>query len=150
MSMFNYGIGGNEVKLDASEAIADISNNKTLLVQKLTKNDPVKPEVVYDLKTVEEVFAHFKPESEVEFEDSEGTSKTENFRFGNVGDFSPKRIVEQSKFLTGLNTEVDQYSKIAKQFKSNKVLKSIVENPETKEALTSALTALLHELSAEE
>lgn len=150
MSMFNYGIGGNEVKLDASEAIADIANNKTLLVQKLTKNDPAKPEVVYDLKTVEEVFAHFKPESDVEFEDSEGASKKENFHFSNLGDFTPKRIIEQSKFMTGLNTEVEQYSKISKQFKTNKVLKSIVENDETKQALASALTALLHELSEED
>ena len=43
--MYNYGIGGNEVKVDASEAISDIANNKTLLVQKLTVNDPVKPEI---------------------------------------------------------------------------------------------------------
>ena len=41
--MYNYGIGGNEVKLDASEAIADIASNRTLLVQKLTVNDAVKP-----------------------------------------------------------------------------------------------------------
>ena len=36
MSMYNYGIGGNEVKKDAGEAIADIPSNKTLLIQKLT------------------------------------------------------------------------------------------------------------------
>ena len=150
MSMFNYGIGGNEVKVDASEAISDISNNKTLLIQKLTVDDPAKPEAVYGLKTVEEVFNHFKPECSVDFETSDGATKTEDFRFSNVGDFGVKRIIEQSKYLTSLNTEVDQYSKISKQFKTNKVLKTIIESKESKEALTDALTALLHELNAEE
>lgn len=150
MSMYNYGIGGNEVKVDASEAISEIANNKTLLVQKLTVNDPPKPEAVYDLKTVEEVFAHFKPECSVEFETSDGATKSEDFRFGNLGDFSVKKVIENSNFLTNLNTETEQYSKISKQFKTNKVLKSLVENAETKQALADALTALLHELNSEE
>lgn len=148
--MYNYGIGGNEVKLDASEAISDIANNKTLLVQKLTINDAPKPEAVYDLKTVEDVFAHFKPECAVEFETSEGATKSEELRFANLGDFGVKRVIEQSSFLTNLNVEVEQYSKIAKQFKTNKVLKSLVENAESKQAIADALKALLHELNAAE
>lgn len=148
--MYNYGIGGNEVKVDASEAISDIANNKTMLVQKLTVNDPPKPEAVYDLKTVEDVFAHFKPEAEVEFETKEGSNKTEKFQFANLGDFGVKKVVEHSVFLTDLNTEVDQYSRISKQFKSNKVLQSLASNPETKQALTEALAALLHELNAQD
>ncbi|HTF80132.1 MAG TPA: hypothetical protein VL947_00350 [Cytophagales bacterium] len=150
MAMYNYGIGGNEVKVDASEAISDIANNKTLLIQKLTVNDPPKPEAVYDLKTVEDVFAHFKPEAEVEFETKEGANKTEKFQFSNLGDFGVKKVIEHSTFLTELNTEVDQYSRISKQFKSNKVLQSIVSNPETKQALAEALAALLHELNAQD
>lgn len=150
MAMYNYGIGGNEVKVDASEAISDIANNKTMLIQKLTVNDPPKPEAVYDLKTVEDVFAHFKPEAEVEFETKEGANKTEKFQFSNLGDFGVKKVVEHSAFLTDLNTEVDQYSRISKQFKSNKVLQSLVNNPETKQALTEALAALLHELNAQD
>lgn len=150
MSMYNYGIGGNEVKVDASEAIADIANNKTLLVQKLTINDPPKPEAVYDIKTVEEVFDRFKPECSVDFETSEGITKSEDFRFSNLGDFGVKKIIEHSSFLTNLNTEVEQFSKISKQFKTNKVLQAIVESPETKQALSSALAALLHELNTED
>ncbi len=150
MAMYNYGIGGNEVKVDASEAISEIANNKTMLIQKLTVNDPPKPEAVYDLKTVEDVFAHYKPEVEVEFETKEGANKTEKFQFANLGDFGAKKIIEHSNFLTELNTEVDQYSRISKQFKSNKVLQSIASNPETKQALAEALAALLHELNAQD
>jgi hypothetical protein len=150
MAMYNYGIGGNEVKVDASEAISEIANNKTMLIQKLTVNDPPKPEAVFDLKTVEDVFAHYKPEVEVEFETKEGANKTEKFQFANLGDFGAKKIIEHSNFMTELNTEVDQYSRISKQFKSNKVLQSIASNPETKQALAEALAALLHELNAQD
>ena len=64
----NKGIGGNEVPLDASEAIFEIPQNRTLFAQKLTADDPVKPELVEGLTTVEKVFEHYKPEVKVDFE----------------------------------------------------------------------------------
>lgn len=45
MSMFNYGIGGNEVKVDANESILEIPSNRTLLIQKLTNEQPVDPKL---------------------------------------------------------------------------------------------------------
>ena len=32
MALYNYGIGGNEVEVDANESIADIPSNRTLMV----------------------------------------------------------------------------------------------------------------------
>jgi len=148
--MYNYGIGGNEVKVDASEAISDIANNKTLLVQKLTVNDAIKPEIISGLKTIEEVFGHFKPEQTVDFETKEGSVKQEEFQFNNLGDFGVKKVVENSPFLKDINSDIDQYSKIAKQFKSNKVLQSIAVNPEMNQALIDALSALLVELKSQD
>ena len=58
MAFMNYEVGGNEVKVEASEAIVDIPENRTLLVEKLTDEEPVNPEVVDGLNTVEDVFAH--------------------------------------------------------------------------------------------
>lgn len=58
MDLGNYGIGGNEVKIDASEGIAEIPQNRTLLVEQLTKDEPVAPEVVAGLTNIDEVFAH--------------------------------------------------------------------------------------------
>ena len=57
MELGNYGIGGNEVKLEASEGIADIPQNRTLMVEQLTKDEPVAPEVVTGLTNIDEVFA---------------------------------------------------------------------------------------------
>ena len=55
MAIYDYGIGGNEVNVDANESIADIPSNRTLLVQKLTDEAPASPETVYGLQTVEDV-----------------------------------------------------------------------------------------------
>ena len=79
--MFDYGIGGQERKLNVSESIVDIPQNKTLLIEKLTADPPIRPEVVEGLKTVGEVFAYFKPEQEVEFDTPEGSTISETLRF---------------------------------------------------------------------
>ena len=44
--MFKYGLGGQEVPKEASEGMADIPMNRTLMVEKLTNDAPVKAQVV--------------------------------------------------------------------------------------------------------
>jgi hypothetical protein len=108
----NKGIGGNEIPLDANEAIFEIPQNRTIIAQKLTAEDPVRPELVEGLTTIEKVFQHYKPEVKVDFEDANGSIKLENLRFKNLGDFGTKGITGQSNFLTGMETEKDQDQKI--------------------------------------
>lgn len=145
--MYSYGIGGQERKLDnASEAISDIPINRTLLVQKLTTNAPLRPVVVEGLKNPEAVFAHFKPEVAVEFENVEGGTVAENLRFASLGDFGKKGIISQSNFLQGLASETDDMQKLLRQLKSNKILKTALENPETKAAFLAAIQAMMDEL----
>jgi hypothetical protein len=142
----NKGIGGNEVPLDANEAISEIPQNRTIIAQKLTAEDPVRPELVEGLTTVEKVFEHYKPEVKVDFEDANGAIKMENLRFKNLGDFGTKGITGQSNFLTGMETEKDQYQKIVKQLRTNKILKAALEDPEAKKALYETLQLLIKEL----
>ncbi len=73
--MQTYGIGGTEVPMDASEALTEIAQNKSLLVEKLTDEAPFKPEIVEGLTSIDDVFNHFRPSVDVDFEDSEGNSK---------------------------------------------------------------------------
>ena len=147
--MYNYGIGGQEVPKDASEAIADIPQNRTLMIEKLTDADPKKPQIAEGLKTVEEVFAHFKPQVDCEFQKEDGSTVTENLNFSNLGDFGVKGITSQSSFLNGLSLEAKEYSKIVRQLKSNKLLRSVLENPDSKQAFTNALQALITEIGNE-
>lgn len=145
--MYTYGIGGQERKLDiASEAISDIPLNRTLLVQKLTTNTPLRPQMVEGLKTPEAVFAHFKPEVAVEFEDSNGATVPEKLHFASLGDFGKKGIISQSAFLQNLASETDDLQKLLRQLKSNKILRTALENPETKVAFLAAIQAMMDEL----
>lgn len=143
----NFGIGGNEVPLDANEAIIEIAQNRTLIAQKLTGQTPVKPEIVEGLNTIEQVFEHFKPEVKVNFEDANGATKFEELKFKNLGDFGIKGVTAQSEFLTDLQTEKEQYQKIIKQLKSNKILKAALEDQEAKEALIETIEGLINELN---
>ncbi|MDN3672786.1 hypothetical protein QWY99_06950 [Flavobacterium branchiarum] len=142
----NYGIGGNEVKLDADEAISAIPQNRTLVAQKLTVDAPVKPELVEGITSIEKAFEHFKPEVKVNFETADGATKVEALNFKNLGDFGVKGITTQSNFLSNLETEKDQYQKIIRQLKSNKILKAALEDPEAKKALLESISVMITEL----
>ncbi|RQO29926.1 hypothetical protein DBR32_14190 [Taibaiella sp. KBW10] len=144
--MYNYGVGGNEVKVDANEAIQDIQENKTLLVSKLTTDEPFVPEVVTGLKTVEDVFKRFQPAISVEHESEDGTTVSEEFRFKNLGDFTPKNMTQNSEYLSNLSLEEEQFNKIIRQLRNNKVLRNVLADGGSKEALIQALKAVAAEL----
>lgn len=144
--MNTYGIGGNEVPQDANEAITDIPENRTLLIEKLTGDPAISPEVVEGLKTIEEVFEHFEPKVEMEFKDKEGQFAKEELTFRNLGDFGTEGLSRQSSFLKNLTAERDEYQKIIKHMKSNKVLREVISDPDQKEAFLTAIQALIQEL----
>lgn len=147
MSTNTYGLGGTEVKLDANEAIQEIPQNRTLLVEKLTSDAPVKPEIIGDLKTIEDVFENFKPKVEIDLENSDGSVKKETLKFNNLGDFGIKGITNQSQFLKDLSTEKDQYIKIMKQLKTNSILKKALKDEEAKAALLDEIQSLIDEIN---
>lgn len=138
-------IGGQLVPQQSFEAITQISSNRTLLVQKLTAR-PTKPEPITGLKTLNEVFDHFKPNVKVAFESEDGAPVNEELNFSNLGDFTKNGIVEQSEFLKDINAQQENYHKFIKQLKSNKILKSALQNPESKRAYLTALQAMIQEI----
>lgn len=147
MAIYDYGIGGNEVNVDANESIADIPSNRTLLVQKLTDEAPVSPETVYGLQTVEDVFEHFSPSINVEMQDDNGEDVLETMRFKNLGDFNADKLKENSDFLSKLDVEKEQNIKIARQLSSNKALLKALANPETRQAILDLLQSSLDEVN---
>lgn len=104
-ALYQYGVGGNEVKVDANEAIAEIPSNRTLFVQKLTDEAPVNPEAVYGLETIDDVFERFNPSVKLEHQDQEGNDVVEKMEFHNLGDFGAKKLKENSPFLSQLDVE---------------------------------------------
>lgn len=144
--MYNYDIGGQEVNQDASEGIADIPQNRTLLIEKLSTDPPLAPEIVPGLKTVGEVFDHFRPEKEVAFETADGATQQETLRFTSLADFGKQGIIKQSAFLGELNHQCDDLQKFMRQLKSNKILQKVLENKEAKEAYLSVLQGMIKEI----
>ena len=138
-------IGGQLVPQQSFEAIANISSNKTLLVQKLT-NKPTKLEPVKGLKTIDEVFGHFKPSVEVEFEDENGAQKKEELKFNSLLDFRKDGIINQSDLLKKLQIQQDACNSIIKRLKTNKILKTALQNPEAKNSFLQALQAAINEI----
>ena len=146
MAIEPYGIGGTEVKTDAFEAFADIPQNRVLLAEKLTKDPPVKPDIVQGLTDITSVFEHFDPKVEMEFATEEGTIRRETLHFRGLEDFGAKGITAQSPYLNELNMKQQQYHKIIRQLKTNKLLKQALANAGTKENLIQALQILIREL----
>jgi predicted component of type VI protein secretion system len=144
--MFEYEVGGNERKIDTYEAFSDIAHNKTLFIQKLTDQEPIKPEKVEGLKTVKEVFNHYKPKVNLAFVNEDGSEIPETLRFTNLGDFSVKKIISQSKHLSHVNIQKEMSMNVIKQLSANKTLKSALDNEETKSAFVSALKNFVSEL----
>jgi len=144
--MFEFEIGGNEIKPEASEGINAIAFNRSLLAIQLTDKEPVSPEFAYKLKTVEEVFDRFKPSVEVEFEDGAGNPVKENLQFANVSDFGAKSISAQSAHLRSLDGQYNEYTQISRRLKGHRVLQTVLQNPDTKAAMVEMLKALSQEL----
>jgi hypothetical protein len=138
-------IGGQLVPQESFEAIANISSNKTLLVQKLTSK-PTKLEPVKGLKTIDDVFEHFKPGVEVEFEEENGALRKEDLKFNSLLDFKKDGIVNQSDFLKKIQTQQDACNSIVKKLKTNKILKAALQNPEAKKNFLQALQAAINEI----
>lgn len=146
MSDNSYGIGGTEVKREAAEALQEIPQNRTLMVEQLTEHPPVKPQMVKGLKSINEAFEHFSPNMEMTFTDSDGLESKETLNFKTVGDFGKNGIINQSEFLKDLDTEKEQYIKVVKQLKTNKILRLALADPDAKAALLETIGGLLEEL----
>jgi len=140
-------IGGQLVPQQSFEAIAQISSNKTLFVERLTSK-PAKPEIIKGLKTLDEVFQHFKPTAEVEFETADGAPVKENLSFHNLADFGKQGLIDQSEFLKGLQLEQETFQNIYKQLNSNKILRSALSDPDARASYINALKMLISEMES--
>jgi len=138
-------IGGQLVPQQSFEAITQISSNRTLLVQQLTTK-PGKVEPITGLKTVDEVFNHFKPSAKVAFETAAGKPVNEELKFSNLGDFGKNGLIGQSAFLTETRSSQETYQKIVKQLRTNKILKSALQTADSRQAFLEALQAMMQEI----
>jgi hypothetical protein len=144
--MYNYDIGGQERKIEVNEGISDIPQNRTLLIEKLTDESPLSPQIIPDLKSINDVFSFFKPTKEVEFETADGAGRTEQLHFSSLGNFGKQGITRQSAYLNELSHQCEDLQKFVKQLKTNKILRTLLENKEAKSAYLSCIRSLITEM----
>lgn len=140
---------GNSSQSNGSQpgdTFAEISQNRTLIAERLTQATPHIPEVVHGLETVEQIFEHYRPAVEVMFETPEGGVKIESISFDNIEDFRMHRIVERSVYLKQSLKQREQYLKMLKHLKSNTTIQTLIADPEAKQALLEAINCLRTEL----
>jgi hypothetical protein len=150
MSKPKVTIGGEIVKKIGVEAIKDLQENRTLIAQKLTQTPPSKPEIVENLKSVEDVFDHYKPTADVKFKDAEGAAVPEELRFNSLADFSLNGLTENSNFLSDLKIQTDTFQQILRELKGNNRLKKVIADEGGKTAMVKVLMALIKELEENE
>lgn len=143
----DISIGAKEAdKQPQSEAMRNLTKDRTLYVGQLTSEPSFEPEVITGLKTMQDVFDHFQPKATVEFKDKDGQAQEEDLEFKNLADFGPKGIAKSSDFLMNLDLEQDFLEDLIRQLKSNRTLQTTLENSETREAFLNALDALISEI----
>ena len=136
---------------ESSAKVTPIDSNKTLYVDQFTSDaEPGNPELVEDIQTIGDAFAHFRPKVSVDFTDEEGGSVSETLTFTEIRDFEADggkgRLVKNSEFLSGTKTKIDQNAKIRKSIEQNRKLREMLQGEESRAELKEMLQALLEEL----
>ena len=126
------------------EKIEALPPSRTLYVAAFNNNPEM--EKVTGLETVQDVFEHFKPQIDAEFQDEEGAPVFETMSFQKMKDFSPDGMLEQSPFLKELSEKEYNYDRFYKNLKNNRQLQKALNDPETRAAYASALQTLISEL----
>lgn len=148
MSKFDVGIGGQENphNKNARENIYPLPDNRTFFIEQFTAEPPSEPELEYKCSKTEEVFAKFKPEIFASLLDEKGQTIFEQFRYKNLGDFHPAQLIKQSAFLQTLEERKEDFESFLPKLLENRVLQSILTDPQLKKAYLTVLNALIEEL----
>lgn len=136
---------------ESGSNISVLDTNKTLMIDQYTEDaDEYEPELFEDAKNISDVFAHFKPSVDVEFNDENGGVVTEILHFKEIKDFETNggkgNLVNNSEFLSSTKAEIDNASKMVQQIKQNKRLKDIIKDPNGRKEFKEYLEFLLSEL----
>ncbi len=140
---------------ESGSNVSALDTNKTLFIDQYTSDAQSEdPELLEDAKTIGDVFNHFKPNVEVNFTDDEGGVVTETLHFNEIKDFEANggkgNLVANSEFLSHKKAQMDSVAKVRKQIESNKKLRDILKDPNSKEELKDYLQYLLNELEENE
>jgi Uncharacterized protein conserved in bacteria len=136
---------------EAGGRVNAISQNKTLYIGQFTDR-VVEPELYQDATNINQVFEHFKPSVEVDFQNEDGEIHEETIRFNEMKDFEVDngngQLVTNSSFLLNLKSSIDANTKMKRQIEQSKRIRDILGNKQSKQELREVLQYLLDELES--
>lgn len=138
-----YGQGGFESREERNEGFADISPNRTLMAEQLTGEAPMIPEIATGLQTLQQVFAHYAPTATVTFEEEDGLTRTETFRFNAINDFVPENLVAASSFLRRKTIQKEECYHIISELRNNGSLRTVLSGASDRKALLDAIRSMM-------
>ncbi len=136
---------------ESNAKVNPIDSNKTMYIDQFTTDaEPGNPELVENIQSIDDAFAHFRPKVSVDFTDEEGGSVSETLRFNDIRDFEAQggkgRLVQNSEFLSGVKTKIDTNVKIRKSIEQNRKLRDILKDEGSRAELKEMLEAMLAEI----
>lgn len=134
-----------EEQPEGGEELRDVLWNRTLIALPLSGVPQAQPEPVRELECIEDVFAHYRPHVGIALQ-QDGQTTDEQFSFNSLDDFLPGRIIARSKLLREQQEETVNYRHMQQQLVANKVLRQVLEQPESKRAFLDVLESLVAEL----
>jgi len=139
-----------DLEEDPGAKVNAIDANKTLIIDQYTSEAPVEAELFQDAKTMKDVFEHFKPSVDVEFENAEGEIIPETLHFNEMKDFDvgggKDNLVMNSPYLSNIKIHADNTGKVRKQLEQNTKLRNILKDAQAREDLKALLQNMLDEL----
>lgn len=148
-SLYGYRIGADVREKDAPTGVKLVPDNKTLMA--LPLNDDHDSDVnPVRLKSVKEIFEHYKPSREIELKtEGDGTDEV-TLKFNNLKDFTKDGIIEQSQVLKDLQDKESIYSRMLDVLQNNGKLHTVLDNEEHKKEFVELLNTLIEELTENE
>jgi len=135
---------------DAGAKVNAIDANKTLIIDQYTSDATEEPDFFQDAKTMKDVFEHFHPSVDVDFENEAGELVTETLHFNEMKDFDVNggkgNLVTNSPFLSDIKVHADNAAKIRKQIEQNAKLRTILKDAQGRDELKALLREMLDEL----
>lgn len=132
-----------------TEFFAKISQNRTLFVEHLTTESSVRPQVVYGLQTIDQVFDYYKPQVIVNVADTDGGMVEETILFNSIDCFNVLAIAKKSKATQQLQDRRDAAYEALHQLQKNQSLNKLLEDDEGKASFTTLVDLLIEALESD-
>ncbi len=135
-------------EIDQSMAVEILDSNRTIFTAKLNEQAGDEPELK-NCRTVEEVFASYRPKVETSVQNDQGESEDCNLEFNAIKDFSVDSVIAQCDALERQRNEKLMLAEFLKSVGANATLRKALSDPTQRQQLLNGFKTALDALGGE-